>query len=197
MEIQQLESLVTQRIATIAYLSRIFQGHGMYFGTAKLPLSDIAKQFSTPSQKRRAEMLFNLGMSLGSLLRIHQRDEFLRAADNLFGQYETYCNDIQRSGLSRLISRPLKREHETWLLEIVQIPFPIDHLQIIGSVLEILNEVYCRILLLDANSSMLETAQKLDSKCWRNVFVPILKELDAVGTKLLDAHLSQINIGSL
>jgi hypothetical protein len=194
MEFPQLESLVTQRIATISYLARIFQGHGLYFGTTKLPLPEVAKQFSTPSQKRRAEMLFNLGMSLGSLLRIHQRDEFLRAADNLFGQYETFCNDMQRSGLSRLISRPLKRDSDTWLLEIVQIPFPIDHLQIVASVLEILNEVYCRILLLDANSgSMIETAQKLDSKCWRYVFIPILKELDAVGTRLLDAHLSQIN----
>jgi hypothetical protein len=188
-QIQQLQAMIKQRLATIQYLLRIFQGQGMYFGTTTLPIQQVAKQFS--NQKRKTEALFHLSMSLGLLLRITDRLEFLRATDTLFGQFEWYWNDISRTGLNRLIPRFPKRDSDTVLLDILPMPFPLDFLQTICRVLDLLHEMYARIVG-GEDLSILEISARIDARCWKYVFIPIFKELDVIGNKLLDTHLAHL-----
>jgi hypothetical protein len=173
---------IHQRIASIQYLSRIFQGRGLYFGTVSLPLDQL-----TLFTQKKTEALFHLSMSLGLLLRIKEVKEFIRACDTLFVQFEYYWNDISRTGINRLFR--LKKEHDVVLLDIISIPFPIDFIQTINCVLTMLNEMYTRI-----TASEEEISNRVDARCWKYVFIPIFKELDVVGGKLLDEQLSLLGV---
>ncbi|KAJ3310957.1 hypothetical protein HDV04_004474 [Boothiomyces sp. JEL0838] len=49
----QINALIEQRIITLKYLSRIFDGHGRYLGTVKIPLGKLYEMYSAPIGYKR------------------------------------------------------------------------------------------------------------------------------------------------
>lgn len=133
-----------------------------------------------------AEQLFQFGLSLGSLLRLSTPDEFTRALDTLITQYEAFCTD-NRTKILRVLDRFGKRDVQetTWLLELSKSPFHLDFIRTFSSVLEVLLIAYEKL-------GDDEAIERMEVKVWRNVVIPVLRDLDIVGNKVLNKAIANV-----
>ncbi|KAJ3321148.1 hypothetical protein HDV06_004601 [Boothiomyces sp. JEL0866] len=194
----QLNVLIEQRILTLKYLSRIFDGHGRYLGTVKIPLGKLYEMYSSPPGYKRSEQLFQLGISLGTLARISEPIGFSKAVDTLISEYEVYISEQSQSAVSRVFSRLSRARPDTnlmessLLLDIRAPPFNLDFINVFRTVADILLITYEKLKPNTNSEAYFELVNKLDQKIWKLAIAPVMRDLDALCGDLLSAELAKL-----
>ncbi|KAI8899436.1 hypothetical protein BC833DRAFT_585630 [Globomyces pollinis-pini] len=192
MTLEELNQLFQKRIYIIEYIQRTFSNQGLYYGTIKIPLHLF------PNNPKRADQYFQLGMSLGALMRVPDIEGFVKGVDSMITEFEYYCNDgTNQSAMSKVFSR-FKRNsggdgitENTWLLDMNPSPFPLDFNSTLISCCDMLKLTYEKLLLGQTNNdAMIELMTRIDLKVWKISLVPILRDIDNVSGDLLSIHLA-------
>jgi hypothetical protein len=150
--IQQCKQTIRQSLAIIHNLMLILQDRGFYLGICKIKLADL--KFS------HAEFYFNLSHLISSLFRVNHSLEFIKALD--------------------LLLNKKRKDNEFNAFVDYKPAFRIEGIYVLLSLMEVLAEVYSRFSVINSEASV-EAVLRIDAKIRKLVFVPVFKEIDAIG----------------
>ncbi|KAF8162876.1 hypothetical protein B0H34DRAFT_298434 [Crassisporium funariophilum] len=163
--VEYLRDLVQKRIITLTYLRNIHEGRSHWFHTIQLSRLDLDREFSNnlPAIRKRTPRFAILGMSLSTLLDIHQPQDLLRGLLNVITEFdqskEEGDNKSAKIKLSQFKKRTKKgtsgiaeytgsyadNSADASFLLTPSMPFPLDYNQTLLSLLDVLSEIYNKI----------------------------------------------------
>ncbi|KIY68426.1 hypothetical protein CYLTODRAFT_489801 [Cylindrobasidium torrendii FP15055 ss-10] len=159
--VEYIRDLVQKRIITLTYMRNMYEGQSHWFHTIFLSQEDLEREFNNAEMKKRTWRFTVLGMSLSSLLDIHNPPDLYR---NLIGtlteweqaKEENTTNSKLRQAPKKLFRNRAsggKRPAELYLdaagdssyLITPTIPFQLDYHHTLIALLDVLSEVYSKI----------------------------------------------------
>ncbi|KAJ1330223.1 hypothetical protein BSLG_009642 [Batrachochytrium salamandrivorans] len=200
---RRVAQLTHRRMATFDYLKRLFLGVGYHMGTVAIPIHVLAKIFSTPAMRKRAGLLFQLGIGIGKILRIKDLDELVKAFDTLLTEFDALTGETPpKLNLFARLNKTFGDQQigndgpsPYGLLEMIHLPFEIDFMEAYISICELLVLAYLKFAPTkgsDCPDSYLECIQRLDVK--KHIIHGVIKEMDAVAKELLTEQLHMISV---
>ncbi|KAF9358921.1 hypothetical protein BGX26_000625 [Mortierella sp. AD094] len=84
-----IPNLITKRIASWGYLTRIFQGGRVFYNTALVTEQDIRHIWTEEKMQKRTQRFFTLGTAIGGILDIPGTHDFARAISHVTLDYES------------------------------------------------------------------------------------------------------------
>nr|KAJ3416083.1 hypothetical protein HK105_001337 [Polyrhizophydium stewartii] len=154
--------------------------------------------------RKRAGQLFQLGLSIGKLLRIRDTDEFAKALDALLTEFDVLVGDPQpkRGNLfSRLRTFGEQQpgtDGSLGLLEVAHLPFELDFIEIMITLSDTLVVTYSKLMPargVDCTEAHLECVQRLDAKIKKHIIHRVIKDIDVVAKGLLREQLQTLVVG--
>ncbi|ESK94262.1 hypothetical protein Moror_8247 [Moniliophthora roreri MCA 2997] len=180
---EYLRDLVQKRILTLTYIRNIHEGRSHWFHTILISRADLDREFNNNDMKKRTHSFAILGLSLSSVLDIHQPHDLLRALITLLNEYESAKpEDLDKNRLRptrRLFGARTKSNRRTGAgvneysgtvtysddsssyLITPHMPFPLDYHQTLLSLLDVLSEVYNKIAKLIGPSALPHAPQHM------------------------------------
>ncbi|KAJ8522681.1 hypothetical protein ONZ45_g786 [Pleurotus djamor] len=158
--VEYLRDLVQKRIITLTYIRNIHEGRSHWFHTIMMSRADLDRAFNNTAMKKRTTRFAILGMSLANLLDIHQPQDLLKGLLNTLTEHEQSKEENDKPKM-RLFKSKLKRQtgggfteyavsytdaSDASYLMTPHMPFPLDYHQTLLSLLDVLSEVYNKIL---------------------------------------------------
>ncbi|KAG9225924.1 hypothetical protein CCMSSC00406_0006454 [Pleurotus cornucopiae] len=171
--VEYLRDLVQKRIITLTYIRNIHEGRSHWFHTILMSRAELDHEFNNNAMKKRTFRFAVLGMSLANLLDIQQAPDLLRGLLNTLAEYETEDGDKSKM---RLFRSKLKRQtgggfteyavsytdaSDASYLMTPHMPFPLDYHQTLLSLLDVLSEVYNKMLKILGPSPFPHSAQMM------------------------------------
>ncbi|KAI9295684.1 hypothetical protein K502DRAFT_324214 [Neoconidiobolus thromboides FSU 785] len=194
-ERENLKTLSNKRIATFAHLHRVLEGKSHYFNTVTILKEEIYSIYDNSKLRKRSLQYFTLGSSLGPIIDIHHPMDFSKALSSLLDEYESYITNENsknkrrpnffRSRTSSDVnnnSMNINENSEFINLDIKNVPFELDYLQVFYALCNIICVVYHKIvdnMKVPVPSSYIETMYKVDNK-FKKIIQIVTKELDNI-----------------
>ncbi|PFH52458.1 hypothetical protein AMATHDRAFT_57082 [Amanita thiersii Skay4041] len=146
-----LRELVHKRIITLTYLRNIHEGRSHWFHTVHVSRGDLDRAFNNDSMKKRSLRYTMLGMSLSNLLDINSPHDLLRGVTNIMNEFDQAKedNDKPKMRSTKRFWKGAKTSDgiaEGTYLMALHIPFTLDYHQTLLSLLDVISEVYNKIL---------------------------------------------------
>ncbi|KAJ9058442.1 hypothetical protein DSO57_1012241 [Entomophthora muscae] len=180
-DVENLKTLANKRIATFAHLHRVLEGKSHYFNTITILREDIQALYENARLKKRSLQYFTLGSSLGPIVDINHPMDFAKALSCLLVEYEGYLTSDSGKSKRRPFFRKSRAPDESSgnspsttpdptdfiNLEIKNVPFELDYLQVFFALCNIVCVVYHKIvdnMRIPVPPSYIEQMYKVDVK---------------------------------
>ncbi|TFK46019.1 hypothetical protein OE88DRAFT_1715160 [Heliocybe sulcata] len=161
--VEYLRDLIQKRIITLTYMRNVHDGRSHWFHTIMMPRPELDRVFNNTAMKKRTYRFAVLGMSLSTLFDIQQPQDLLKGLLNTLNEYENMKEGDERPRVGvKLFSRSKlsKRQAgaindyaisysdtaDTSYLMMPHMPFALDYHQTLLSLLDVLSELYNKIL---------------------------------------------------
>ncbi|EPQ58552.1 hypothetical protein GLOTRDRAFT_114937 [Gloeophyllum trabeum ATCC 11539] len=159
--VEYLRDLLQKRIITLTYMRNVHDGRSHWFHTIMMSRAELDRVFNNTAMKKRTYRFAILGMSLSTLFDIQQPQDLLRGLLNTLNEFENMKEGEEKSRV-RLFSRSRMSKRQAGAvsdyaisysdssdnsyLVIPHMPFPLDYHQTLLSLLDVLSELYNKIL---------------------------------------------------
>ncbi|KAG8967648.1 hypothetical protein FRC05_001980 [Tulasnella sp. 425] len=156
--VEYLRDLIRRRLLALRALKEIHSGQAFWMETVLLTRADLERAFGVQLKKQRTIRYAILGMSLSSLLDISQPQDYLASLLRLLQEFEAVPEDNALKPKMRNLFRGSKvpkrnaaGEYGTYVdvdasyLVSPNIPFALDHFQVVFSLFDVLAEIYKKI----------------------------------------------------
>ncbi|KIL68555.1 hypothetical protein M378DRAFT_184981 [Amanita muscaria Koide BX008] len=147
-----LRESVHKRIITLTYIRSMHEGCSHWFHTILINRADLDKAFTNNDMKKRSFRYAMLGMSLSNLLDMISLQDLLRGLTNIMNEFDQAKEDTEKPKIrptKRFIWKNAKNSEGgadgSYLLA-HHIPFALDYHETLLSLLDVMSEVYNKIL---------------------------------------------------
>ncbi|KZT20280.1 hypothetical protein NEOLEDRAFT_1123008 [Neolentinus lepideus HHB14362 ss-1] len=159
--VEYLRDLVQKRIITLTYMRNVHDGRSHWFHTIMMSRSELDRVFNNTAMKKRTYRFAVLGMSLSTLFDIQQPQDLLRGLLNTLTEYDNMKEGDERPRVKLFSRSKLSKRQagamsdyaisysdsaDTSYLMMPHMPFSLDYHQTLLSLLDILSELYNKIL---------------------------------------------------
>lgn len=224
--LQQLEAMVEKRTANFGYMRRIHEGSAFWLNCVLISPKELQMYVKKHVPEQRATQYFYLALSLGKLLDMPDGYAFTRALGQLIEEFEYHFNisamrlakyatarhsecvypqlsvlntvsestesdGVMRTGLFRF-------SHEIVYMHLVtpHVPFPIDYVEVIHSLCEVLVLVYHKLVHCESwqSPAVYDMLVRVDSRIKHHIINRIAKELTDLSISILRKELLEYRI---
>ncbi|KAF9276976.1 hypothetical protein BGZ68_009628 [Mortierella alpina] len=194
----------SKRIATWRYLQRMYQGGMVLYNTAMLSETELRRGYLADDKiQRRTLNYFLLGTSLAPVLEIPNVTDMLKALVVVVQEYEFFASESKskmmflratsRKALS-LDGKSIEETGEYTLLEVRQLPFPLDYVITFSSLCDTIAQVYEKITSEDRfwTLTCTDMFQKIDLR-FKKIMTAACKELEMMARDTLADELNALD----
>eukprot|EP01091_Cochliopodium_minus_P006384 TRINITY_DN16278_c0_g1_i1.p1 TRINITY_DN16278_c0_g1~~TRINITY_DN16278_c0_g1_i1.p1 ORF type:complete len:250 (+),score=43.00 TRINITY_DN16278_c0_g1_i1:12-761(+) len=179
-DFEEAKLLIESRYVNWGYIKRVHEGITFWMNIIHITKNDLVEYYTRKIKsmdlQKRCKKWYCLGISLSNLLILNENlESYLKKLDQLFGEFENFSK--------------LKKEtsHEGRILQIPNMPGDFDYLQIVYSLMDVINLVYKKILEKpsEVNNAIYNLIKKIDQKFLVNILKIITKDLHKLQESLL------------
>ncbi|KAI1318379.1 hypothetical protein EDD11_006717 [Mortierella claussenii] len=196
--------LLSKRVASWQYVTRVFQGGMVLYNTALVSEQEMRHIWTEDKMQRRSLQFFFLGTSLAATLDIPRTADCIKALSHVMQEFEYFAVAESRSkskffkSSARKVAVDGEDAGEYLHLEVRTIPFNLDYVVTTATLCDMISQVYEKLRHQQHHQDQhwtvatLEMFSRVDAR-FKKILTLVYKELEGIARATLVEELNAID----